>query len=109
MSETQEQLVTRQFGPRAADYLTSAVHAAGEDLQQLAAIVAGAGTARLLDLGCGAGHVAFAVAPAVAEVVAYDLSADMLAVGAESAAQRGLRHLVPRPGGGGRLALAGRH
>jgi SAM-dependent methyltransferase len=106
MSQTQEQLVTRQFGPRAADYLTSAVHAAGEDLQQLAASVAGAGTARLLDLGCGAGHVAFAVAPAVAEVVAYDLSADMLAVVAESAAKRGLRNLVTRQGGAESLPFA---
>src|SRR6266404_2611086 len=106
MSDTQEQLVTRQFGPRAADYLTSAVHAAGEDLQQLATMVAGAKTARLLDLGCGAGHVAFAVAPAVAEVVAYDLSADMLAVVAENAAERGLRNLVTRQGGAERLPFA---
>jgi len=106
MSETHEQLVTRQFGPRAADYLTSAVHASGEDLQQLAAVVAGARTARLLDLGCGAGHVAFAVAPAVAEVVAYDLSADMLAAVAETAAARGLGNLITRQGGAQRLPFA---
>ena len=106
MSETQEQLVTRQFGPRAADYLASAVHASGEDLQQLAALAAGAKTARLLDLGCGAGHVAFAVAPAVAEVVAYDLSADMLAVVAESAKSRGLRNVVTRQGGVEHLPFA---
>jgi SAM-dependent methyltransferase len=106
MSETQEQLVTRQFGPRAADYLASAVHASGEDLQQLAALAAGAKTARLLDLGCGAGHVAFAVAPAVAEVVAYDLSADMLAVVAESAKSRGLRNVVTQQGGVERLPFA---
>src|SRR5260221_12310569 len=106
MAQPQEELVARQFGPRAADSLPSAAHAAGEDLQQLAAIVAGAGTARLLDLGCGAGHVAFAVAPAVAEVVAYDLSADMLAVVAESAAKRGLRNLVTRQGGAERLPFA---
>src|SRR5215831_19425507 len=106
MNETQEQLVTRQFGPRAADYLASAVHASGEDLQQLAAIVAGAKTARLLDLGCGAGHVSFAVAPAVAEVVAYDLSADMLAVVAESAEARGLRNIVTQQGGVERLPFA---
>ena len=103
MSDTQEQLVTRQFGPRAAEYLASAVHASGEDLQQLAALVEGAKTARLLDLGCGAGHVAFAVAPAVAEVVAYDLSADMLAVVAESARARGLSNLVTQQGGVERL------
>ena len=103
MSETQEQLVTRQFGPRAADYLASAVHASGEDLQQLAALVAGAKTARLLDLGCGAGHVAFAVAPSVAEVVAYDLSADMLAVVAESATARGLGNIITQQGGVERL------
>jgi len=106
MSETHEQLVNRQFGPRAADYLTSAVHAAGEDLQQLAALVAGAATARLLDLGCGAGHVAFAVAPAVAGVVAYDLSADMLAAVAGAAATRGLGNIVTRQGPAERLPFA---
>jgi SAM-dependent methyltransferase len=52
----------------------------------------------VLDLGCGGGHVSYAVAPAVAEVTAYDLSAEMLAVVAKAAAARGLGNVVTRQG-----------
>ncbi|HLI11348.1 MAG TPA: methyltransferase domain-containing protein [Alphaproteobacteria bacterium] len=95
---THQTLVTSQFGPRAAAYVASAVHAQGEDLKQLAAMVAGHSAARLLDLGCGGGHVAFNTAPHVAEVVAYDLSSEMLEAVAHAARQRGLRNIVTRQG-----------
>jgi len=95
---THEALVGRQFGERAAAYLSSAVHAQGADLAALAALVEGGGKARVLDLGCGAGHVGFAAAPRAGEVVAYDLSAEMLAVVARAAAERGLRNLATRQG-----------
>jgi ubiquinone/menaquinone biosynthesis C-methylase UbiE len=91
-------LVNAQFGTRAAAYVASAVHAQGEDLRELAALVAGANAARVLDLGCGGGHVAFAVAPHVAEVVAYDLSAEMLAAVAAEAAARGLGNVTTERG-----------
>jgi SAM-dependent methyltransferase len=52
----------------------------------------------VLDLGCGAGHVSFHVAPHVKEVVAYDLSPDMLNVVARAAAERGLSNVVTRQG-----------
>lgn len=91
--KSQEQLVDAQFGARASAYLTSAVHAQGDDLKAMAALVRGHKDARLLDLGCGGGHVAFAVAPEVGEVIAYDLSVDMLGVVAHEAAGRGLRNI----------------
>jgi hypothetical protein len=43
-------LVDAQFGSRAAAYVTSAVHAQGEDLRNLAALVAGHAGARVLML-----------------------------------------------------------
>lgn len=85
--------VQRQFSPQASAYLTSAVHAQGEDLKQMAGIAAAHPGARVLDLGCGGGHVSFNVAPLVAEVVAYDLSQSMLDVVAAEAAKRGLGNL----------------
>ncbi|MGH7120462.1 MAG: class I SAM-dependent methyltransferase, partial [Acetobacteraceae bacterium] len=85
-----ETLVAEQFGSRAAVYLASAVHAEGADLNRLAHLMRGQNEARVLDLGCGAGHVSFAVAPHVAEVVAYDLSAEMLETVTRAAAGRGL-------------------
>jgi ubiquinone/menaquinone biosynthesis C-methylase UbiE len=105
-SMTHEALVDRQFGSRAAAYLDSAVHAEGADLQALAALVDPSKAARVLDLGCGAGHVSFKVAPGAGEVVAYDLSSEMLDVVARAAAERGLTNIVPRQGVAEQLPFA---
>ena len=102
-AKSHESVVTGQFGPRASAYVASAVHAQGEDLQGLAAIVRGGGDARALDLGCGGGHVSFHVAPHVREVVAYDLSEDMLAAVQQAAKDRGLSNIVTRQGAVERL------
>lgn len=88
-----QQLVAQQFGPQAGAYVTSAVHARGEDLEALAGFLEGHRTARLLDLGCGGGHVSFTAAPRVGEVVAYDLSADMLGAVTAEASARGLNNI----------------
>lgn len=72
----QQALVAAQFGPRAEAYVTSAVHAQGEDLNRIAGWAAARRPARALDLGCGGGHVAFALSPHAGEVIAYDLSPD---------------------------------
>ena len=103
---THETLVADQFGPRAAAYLASAVHAAGADLDRLAEMVSGRTEARVLDLGCGGGHVGFRVAPHVREVVAYDLSAEMLAAVAGHAAAQGLGNLRTRQGPAEQLPFA---
>src|SRR5882762_10203789 len=97
-NKTHEALVGQQFGSRAAAYLSSAVHAQGADLQALAALVDDQRQARVLDLGCGAGHVSFTVAPRAKEVVAYDLSSEMLSVVAQAAAERGFTNLVTKQG-----------
>jgi ubiquinone/menaquinone biosynthesis C-methylase UbiE len=91
-------LVVAQFGPRAAAYVASSVHAQGEDLRDLAALVTGHPKARVLDMGTGGGHAAFAVAPHVAEVVAYDLSEEMLAVVAAESASRSLSNVTTQRG-----------
>ncbi len=85
--------VSAQFSPQAQAYVASEVHAKGADLAALAARLAGAGVGRLLDLGCGGGHVSFTAAPHVGAVVAYDLSAEMLAAVAGEAAARGLANI----------------
>jgi len=94
----QQQLVASQFGPRAEAYVASAVHAQGEDLARIAGWAAARKPGRALDLGCGGGHVAFALAPHAGEVVAYDLSPDMLAAVAATAKSKGLANIVTRQG-----------
>ncbi|TXN60799.1 class I SAM-dependent methyltransferase, partial [Methylobacterium sp. WL6] len=71
--------VADRFGAQAASYVASAVHAAGADLDRIAERMRTVRPARALDLGCGGGHVAFAMAPHAGTVTALDLSPDMLA------------------------------
>lgn len=82
--------VVDQFGPRARAYVESADHARGADLEHVATLAAARHGCRVLDLGCGGGHVSFAVAPFASEVVAYDLSHEMLAAVRAEAARRNL-------------------
>lgn len=105
-SRSHEALVGDQFGSRASAYLTSVVHAAGADLARLAALAQARPDARVLDLGCGGGHVAFAVAPQVREVVAYDLSPEMLEVVARAAGERGFANVTTQQGVAERLPFA---
>ena len=90
--------VVDQFGPRAQAYVESADHSRGADLEHVAALAQSRPGCRVLDLGCGGGHVAFAVAPFAAEVVAYDLADEMLAAVRAEAARRDLATIVTRQG-----------
>ncbi|MGV3549569.1 class I SAM-dependent methyltransferase [Rhizobium sp.] len=81
--------VTNQFGPRAKAYVESAVHSQGADLARIGEIAAATAPARAIDLGCGGGHVTYAMAPHAAETFACDLSTDMLAAVRDTAAARG--------------------
>ena len=90
ISVSHQTLVASQFGPRAQAYVESADHATGADLERLATLVAARPGRRILDLGCGGGHVSFTVAPFASEVVAYDLAPEMLEAVREAAAERSL-------------------
>ncbi len=94
MSTSQHQFAAQEYAPRAQDYVTSLVHSTGDDLDQVEAMVRGHASARVLDLGCGGGHVAYRAAPHVAEVVASDLTASMLEAVASTAKQRGLSNIT---------------
>jgi ubiquinone/menaquinone biosynthesis C-methylase UbiE len=94
MSKNQHDFVAAHYAPRAAAYVASAVHSSGADLDQIENFVRGRAEARVLDLGCGGGHVSYRVAPHVREVVACDLTPDMLEQVKQTAAARGLRNVV---------------
>lgn len=94
----QSHITAAQFGSAAADYLTSAVHARGADLDELAQRFAKRSQACVLDIGCGAGHATYAIAPHVREVHAYDLAEPMVALVARTAHARGLHNVHTRQG-----------
>ena len=89
-----ETWVQAQFGPAPAAYVESPLHAKGEDLDYIAALAGARTPDRALDLGCGGGHVAYTIAPHCTEVVACDLSIDMVTSAAKTAQERGLGNIT---------------
>jgi len=106
MPRSQESVVLDQFGPRAQAYVQSAVHAGGEDLDALEAIVRRDAPAHALDLGSGGGHVAYRMAPHAGRVTACDLSQEMLAAVAAAARDKGLANIETRVAPAERLPFA---
>lgn len=102
-------VVQRQFGAQAGAYLGSTVHAQGPEFAELRAAVAARPGARVLDLGCGAGHVSYQVAPLAGAVVAYDLAPEMLALVATTARERGLDNITTTQGSAEQLPFPDRH
>ncbi|HEY4173117.1 MAG TPA: class I SAM-dependent methyltransferase [Rhodopila sp.] len=92
----QPNFAAEQYTVRARDYVTSVVHSTGADLDQIADELRGHAAARVLDLGCGGGHVSYRAAPMVAEVVACDVTQTMLDAVAATAAERGLTNIAVR-------------
>jgi len=90
MSKT---LVQEKFGTAAADYAASAVHARGPSLARVVEMVAPQPDWRVLDVATGAGHTAAAFAPHVANVVAGDITTEMLAEAQKLAAGKGLANM----------------
>lgn len=106
MTNAQQRLAVAQFGPRAAAYVESSVHARGADLDHLVEILRERPQARVLDLGCGGGHVSLTAAPLVQHVTAYDLAAPMLAAVERLAAERGLANISTAQGAAEALPFA---
>lgn len=93
----QKASVQQRFGPVARNYAdASPVHRQGPDLETLTARIAGAGHTRALDVGCGAGHTAHALARHAAHVVAVDLTEPMLEQTRRGAAEHGLANVETR-------------
>jgi len=70
------------------------MHAKGASLGLLVELVQAQPHWRALDVATGAGHVALAIAPDVADMVASDLTTEMLDVVRRLAAERGLENLT---------------
>jgi SAM-dependent methyltransferase len=82
--------VEAQFGTHAAAYASSPVHARGASLDRVLELVQPRPHWDVLDVATGAGHMAAALAPLVASVVAADLTPEMLREARTLAQARGL-------------------
>ena len=89
-----KQHVQSQFDHVAANYRTSAVHAAGQDLRLMVEHAPTSADALVLDAGCGAGHTAMAFAPLVKQVTAYDFTPAMLEQVQQLAQERAIANVI---------------
>ncbi len=80
--EERKALLRARFGARAENYRTSALHASGPDLELLLEWLDPQPAEHALDVACGGGHVALALARTGADVDACDLTPEMLDVAA---------------------------
>jgi ubiquinone/menaquinone biosynthesis C-methylase UbiE len=97
-SEQIHERVAAQFGAAAGAYSVSLTHGDPSALERVVELARPKPTDVALDIATGAGHTALALAPHVAQVIAYDLTAEMLAETARNAAARGLKNLTTRQG-----------
>ena len=91
-----KQQVQTRFGEVAANYLVSAVHASGPDLELMTRSAPLRSNSVVLDAGCGAGHCALAFAPKVGWVYACDFTQAMLKQVKLLARQRGAVNVTPQ-------------
>lgn len=94
VNNAHNQVVDNQFGSQAQQYLTSSVHASGQEFSVIEDVVRQFNEPKVLYVGCGAGHVSFYTAPIAQKVTAYDLSDDMLQVVKQTAFQKELDNIT---------------
>lgn len=92
-AEAARALSRRQFGAVAAAYADSPSHASGSSLARMRELAPPGAHDRVLDVATGAGHAALAYAPDVAEVIASDITPEMLEQVRRLAAERGLANV----------------
>lgn len=90
---TLQKLVQQQFGPAVRDYADCEVHRSGASLKRLVELVEPRAGWRVLDVATGAGHTAAIFAPHVAEVVASDITPEMLRQTQALASEKGLGNI----------------
>lgn len=104
MSKT---LVQKQFGAHAEAYVHSTVHAQGDSLRRMAELAAPQPDWLALDVAPGGGHSALAIARQARQVIALDITFDMLAAARAFGRSQGLDNLLWVQGDGERLPMPG--
>jgi ubiquinone/menaquinone biosynthesis C-methylase UbiE/ribonuclease HI len=85
-----------QFAPVAEGYVTSPVHAGGEDLARIAALAATGPREIALDIATGGGHTALALAKVVRKVIATDITQEMLTAAEKYLRSKGITNVEYR-------------
>jgi len=81
--------IREQFGRTASAYVEATHFTGGEDLEEAARLLEPSHDDNMLDVACGGGHMALFFAPMVRQVVASDLTMQMLKKAQEHIAEEG--------------------
>jgi len=92
------QRVNAQFGAAATAYSSSLTHSDSDALSRVIELTHPRPEYVVLDIATGAGHTALAIAPHVTQVIAYDMTEQMLAETRRNAMARGLTNVLTRQG-----------
>ncbi|RKG36177.1 class I SAM-dependent methyltransferase [Acinetobacter guerrae] len=95
---TQHEVNQQQYQDKSEAYLNSIVHAQGIEFEKIREVLQQQSFKRVLDLGCGGGHVTYHIAPDVEQVIAYDLTAEMVNLVLQQASQRNLNNVIGQQG-----------
>ncbi len=87
-----------QYGNKSDAYLKSSVHAQGVEFAKMQAIVQANKYSSILDLGCGGGHVTYNLAALARQLVAYDITPEMVQLVADQAQQKNLHNVTAQVG-----------
>jgi ubiquinone/menaquinone biosynthesis C-methylase UbiE len=102
-----KRVVQAQFGPNAEAYAASEIHAKGSSLKRLVELVEPQPSRVVLDVATAAGHTAHAFAPFVKQVVASDMTSEMLEVAARLGHEQKLANEVLTAADAENLPFAG--
>ena len=103
---TQHQVNQHQYQDKSNAYLSSSVHAQGAEFVKMQQCVQQHQFKRILDLGCGAGHVSYQVAPYTEQVIAYDVTSEMVELVCQQAKEKGLTQIQGQQGAAEQLPFA---
>lgn len=95
---TQYEVNQQQYHDKSKAYLNSKVHAQGAEFEKICRILEQQPFKHVLDLGCGGGHVTYHIAPYAEQIIAYDLTAEMVQLVVEQAQERGLNNVTGQQG-----------
>lgn len=86
--------IRKNFGERALDYRLSSTHANPLDLERMIELIRPSADNIALDVATGGGHTAIALAKSVKQVVAIDITPEMLAEAKVASDQEGLGNIT---------------
>ena len=96
MSQEISDKVKAQFGKTARNYVTSSIHAKGDDLKVMLELAGNVKDKKVLDVATGGGHTALTFARVGAEVTAVDLTPEMLAAAEANIREQGFTDVIFR-------------